>query len=314
MQSKLLVLFLALFTYATTNAQSYLNLATFNYQYSPNNSYKNQDGEIDVAEWNASVTLPLQRENGDAFLVGATWNQLSLSQTYPTSPTATISEDVRFTYVLAKLGYLKKWNDNWSATFMLLPKISSDWKDISGEDFQMGGLAIFTKKRDERLKWKFGLYYNHEYFAPFFVPLFGTDWKINDKWRLYGVMPSSLTLEKKVSNKFRFGAGISSPVVSYRLGEQNNVFASGYVHQTYFTKALAFTDFYLTDNLVFSPKIGHSVFRNFRAFAKNDQANFNLWGIAFGDRSEDRPVPYEEFSDGFLFEVGLSYRYDLEKE
>ncbi len=219
----------------------------------------------------------------------------------------------QFAYILGRFGYSKKWNDTWDATFLILPKISSDFEEISREDWQIGGLILANKKQNENLKWKFGLYYNHEYFAPFLVPLVGLDWEITDKWRLFGVMPSTMTLERKMSEKLRFGANISSPVVSYRLSENSQIYQSGYIQQTYFTKPRVYSDIYLTKNLVLQPAIGYTLFRNYRAFAENEQSNFSLWGISFGERTEFRPTNYAELSDGVVFEIGLQYRYDLEK-
>jgi hypothetical protein len=67
---------------------------------------------------------------------------------------------------------------------------------------QAGGAVLLTYKKHPDLKYKFGLFYNREFFGNFFVPLAGIDWKINNRLQLFGVLPGNLVLERKVSRRF----------------------------------------------------------------------------------------------------------------
>lgn len=297
-------------------SQSYIDLFSLRYQYSPNNDYKKQEGQVSTNEWKASFTYPKALKNGKDYLIlGAAVNRLKLSQEYiEIGETELTSSEAKFQGTAIQLGFIKQWSDQLSTTFMLIPKLSSDMEEISREDFQLGGLLMFAKKKNEKFTLKYGLYYNQEYFSSFLAPLIGWDWKISDKLRFWALLPSYGTLEYQVGKRLRAGFKYESPMTSYRLSEGSSLFSSGYMHQTFYGKTDLYLDAYLTNSMVIQARIGHSVLRNYRVFAENDQQGFNIWGIGFQDRSEIQPAAFGAIKDGLLLEVGLHYRYNLEQE
>ena len=55
--------------------------------------------------------------------------------------------------------------------------------------------------KNQYVSFKFGLYYNKEFFGNYFMPLIGLDWKIDAKNNLFGVLPGYMIFEHRVTSK-----------------------------------------------------------------------------------------------------------------
>lgn len=129
--------------------------------------------------------------------------------------------------------------------------------------WQFGGALIASFKTTSRvLTYKFGIYLNGEFFGLFFMPLLGIDWQINTKTNLFGVLPGSLTLEKKLSDSWYWGACFRAITNSYADPAQR-----------YFrideNQLGVFADFYCNKHIVANLEAGHSVLRLLRTGVKN---------------------------------------------
>ena len=139
---------------------------------------------------------------------------------------------------------------------------------------QVGGAFIISKKRDEKLTWKLGIYINNELFGLFVMPLAGIDWKINGRNNLFGVLPGNLTYEHKISNHFYYGSNFRAITNSYTKSnsywriDENQL---GLYLDTYFNK-----------NFVLNMEAGHSLLRKIRTGIKgisklDEKVNDNLY-------------------------------------
>ena len=150
--------------------------------------------------------------------------------------------------------------------------------------WQFGG-ALFAAnyRKNKNLVYKLGLYINGEFFGLFIIPLVGIDWRINDKTNLFGVLPASMTLERKLGDHFYTGITLRTFTNSYH--------DSG---ATYFrideNQLGAFFDYYITKHIVLNVEAGHSILRKIRSGIKHEES-FN-WNA--------RDNPY--------FKVMLAYR------
>ena len=237
--------------------------------------------------------IAIQLKNKNVFIFGLSINSL-LFDNQPK-----ISNNEKYYTTSLQIGYTQNWNEKFSTMLVVVPKISSDFKDISKEDYQIGGLLLFTIKSRENLKYKFGVYYNSEYFGPFIVPLLGIDWQPNDKVQLFGNLPINLTFAVKLNNKLTTGLYFQAPAGSYRLGEEN---LNAYLQKT--TQELSlFFDSYLTKNIVMTIKGGYTFGRSYRLYSQNDKLNMKLSAFDFG---KERNQLNEDFNDGFIFELKLT--------
>jgi hypothetical protein len=286
------------------HGQSYLDIVSIQYQLSPGNSFEKQSGKADVANFSSGIRLPVPLQNGDALLFGIGVNQLQI--------VAHRGENYISNYYYGNLplGYQKKWSDSLSTLLMLIPRLSSDLEELSGEDAQLGALFLVDQVKSEHFKWKYGLYVNTEFFGLFFVPLIGFDWKVNERLRFFGTLPANMTGEFKWTSFLRAGMKFSAPTVSYRLSEAQD---SPYLHQ-YTNQLSIYQDWYLTSSLVLQTQLGHTAFRYYRYYDNNDRYNASISGIGIGGGKRE-PLNrsfFGELNDGFVFQLGLVFRYDLE--
>lgn len=238
-----------------------------------------------TVDWvTAGMDIPLKMK-GDVLLFSP------LFETYLFS-SASLSNKNLYGFALP-VSYLKQWkNQKWKTSFTLIPRLSSDLENISSKDYQLGGAVLAVYKKNEKLKYKFGAYYNNEFFGFFMLPLLGIDWNITNRLNLFGVLPGSMSLEFKVHSKFYTGISFRSITNSFRL-----------FSDTYFkiqdNQLKLFIDFYPLKNLVMNVETGHSFFRKYSTGFKNNN----------GENESDL-----KYTDGILIKAGIAYRFRLKDQ
>jgi hypothetical protein len=133
-------------------------------------------------------------------------------------------------------------------TGLIIPKIAgADLGAEFSDVFQIGAYSLFTVTESEKFRYKFGLYYNREFFGNFFIPLVGIDWKVSDRLTIYGTLPNSMKFSYAVApSRVNAGLAFRSLTRSFR-GEDVNTFVRYNELQL-----KTFFDFYITKkNVVF---------------------------------------------------------------
>jgi hypothetical protein len=157
----------------------------------------------------------------------------------------------------------------------------------------MGGVVLHTHKVSETFSWKAGLYYNHEFFGNFFMPLAGLDWQIKDDLWLYGTLPGNLQLHKVLSSSFAFSLSYASPNGSLLAGDTGdyvrvarsfppNVMLMGDIHWTVISPVTVKASF------------GHSLWRNYGLYSSANE-------------KYDTGV-YADYKDGFVIQASIVAR------
>ncbi len=273
------------------NAQKYTDLFSAGVQYSPSNVYKTGNATCDIIDQNYGAKAPLKVNATDYALVGFSANHLSFSGDSSFSGSG-------FTALTLQLGYIANFG-RYNITAVALPKISSDFADITHRSFQMGGLLVFSVKHSDNFKLKYGCYYNQEFFGPLIVPIIGLDWKVNEKFRIFGNLPITATGEYTFSNRFSAGVFFNANTASYLYDKQRL-----YIHKSS-QELSAYGDLYVTKNLVFQTKLGYTIGRKFELFNLADKIDAKLI-TTFGDnRTLLNP---NLIKDGFIAEVKLIFR------
>lgn len=155
--------------------------------------------------------------------------------------------------------------------------------------FQAGGFVVMNYKINPKLTLKAGLYYNREAFGNFFMPIAGLEYKIDSSFQIWGALPGSLFLEKKLKKRWYAGLTFKAVNNSYQL------FHGRYI-QFNDNQLSLFSDLYFTKNLVLNLEAGHSLFRRIR----------------LGNSEKIKQYVYEEkINDNLLFRVSAIYRIRL---
>ena len=280
-------------------SQDYVDLARFHYSTTPANNFDSIAGNTTVEDFGLDATLPIVINEENTFLTGFNIDQIT-TKIHPSTNPITIST------VNLKIGYNKKHSEKWSGTYMFLPKISSDFKNLSSKDYQFGGLALMKYNKKENLKYTFGAYYNGELFGPFIVPLLGLYYKSpNEKFEANLTLPIWADFNYKLNSFMKIGANFSAFVRSYNLGENN-----AYVVKKS-NDVFGYLQFNLTKSILLQTKTGYTIGRSYKAYKNGDEADLGLSAFRFGD---DRTVLNPTFKDGLVFKVRLIYRFHIEKK
>lgn len=243
----------------------------------------------------ATFLLPMEQKNKDVLLFGGDYTQLH----FQTNGTFSEHSDLYSTSLLLGYDHQLK-NAKWRTTLLLLPKINSDFKDISGEDYQVGGVLMFNYKQKENLKYHFGLYYNREFFGDYFIPLLGIDWKINDKMNLFGDLPNTMNFEYKFSHTLAAGAALYTCISSYRL---NSSTGGMYVREGDKTmghdEVKVYLNAYLTKHAMLFAEAGQTFYRTYTLYNKQHEL-------------QDGGGIYRQSRDGMFVNMGFAYRFRLD--
>jgi hypothetical protein len=253
------VLIASLFSYKAI-AQPYLDIVNLKYSNSPNAGLINQNkNDVHIRYYGIGTNLPVQLNNKkDAVIFSPFFDAWS----------SKINNNSRQNYYSVALPVSLFKTIPYTRWGILLTGIVrlNDSSNIRKTNMQVGGAFILSKKRNEKLTWKLGIYINNELFGVFVMPLLGIDWRINEKNNLFGVLPGNLTYEHKITEHFYYGANFRAITNSYantngywRIDENQ----LGLYLDTYFNK-----------NLVLNIEGGHSVLRKIRTgikyFSKHD--------------------------------------------
>ena len=184
--------------------------------------------------------IPKVLKNGNTVFVRAHYEKLDLKNDTLSAAYSSI------TMPLGMQVQLK--NPKVKFTGLIIPKIAgADLGAAFSNVFQIGAYSLFTVTESEKFRYKFGLYYNREFFGNFFVPLVGIDWKVSDRLTIYGTLPNSMKFSYAVApSRVNTGIAFRSMTRSFR-GEDVNTFVRYNELQL-----KTFVDFYITPkNVVF---------------------------------------------------------------
>lgn len=266
-------------------AQPYLDLASVRYSHGFDEGLVRRSQQPNSFHYaNAQVQLPLQFKDSSLLLVNPIlerwWINLPVAPSLPER----LEGKALFT------AFIKPWTSRFTTTFALIPRWNGD--RVKGSDmFQLGGLFLATWAPKPGLKYKAGLYYNREFFGHFVVPVLGIEYRIKPGLQLFGNLPGSLTLEKKVNSRFYYGASFRAITNSYRY--RTAAGAPLRFVRIDENQLQGFADLYLSKQVVLTTELGHSFFRRFRLGQEGGQLKYDV---------------QEQFNDGVVARLALAYR------
>ena len=217
-----------------SNAQYFVDIFSFNRQ-----SYNVPSGPL-TSDLFVNAFIPKVLKNGNTFFVRAHYEKLEMRNDSLSSAYSSITLPIGMQVQLK--------NPKVKFTGLIIPKIAgADLGAAFSDVFQIGAYSLFTVTESEKFRYKFGLYYNREFFGNFFIPLVGIDWKVSDRLTIYGTLPNSMKFSYAVApSRVNAGLAFRSLTRSFR-GEDVNTFVR-YNELQFKT----FFDFYITKkNVVF---------------------------------------------------------------
>ena len=272
---RILLILICSQVWALVHSQPYIDLINCRYTASPGFFSTSNKNELKYASIN--TTLPLKFKNTDV-LIFSPFAEKWMATVEPEHPTES------YYGIALPISYLKNFKGSNTSLITTAILRMNDQKINANGKLQIGGAALLLAKKNETLTWKFGLYVNGELFGLFVIPLAGIDWKIDDKSNLFGVLPANLTYERKANKRVYYGLNFRTFTNSYA---RDTIPGYWRVDEN---QLGAFTDLYLTKNIVFNVEAGSSILRKIRTGVER-KADDN-WNI----------------HDNIYFKISLAYR------
>ena len=279
-------------------SQNYFDIANISYTNTPQNDFEVSDAQTNVEELALELNFPIVINDKTVLLTGlfANTTKVNLDANIPKSNLNVLG---------LNFGINTTFNESWSATFMVFPKLASDELKFSRENMQFAFLSLFTNKKREDLKYKYGVYANTEKYGLIIVPIIGLYYvSTNQKFEANLNLPIIADLNYKIDKKMWLGMKFDGLGTTYNLMDQNYNDTGAYVSKTS-NELVSYLRFQLSKSLYINTKIGYAISRNYEVYDSNDKISYALGSIYFGD---DRTQLNERFKDGAIFKVELLYR------
>ena len=292
MRKGLLFLFIVI-TVTVSIAQPYVDVLNVRTIQSPDQGFVRRNNHKNSFEYfNASLILPIRfKKTGGALIISPyveNW-QVNLPDINKLASLQTERERFFPTGIglpITLLTPIKQSKFLLNTTMIL--RNNAEKLSLPGS-FQAGGFVVMNYKINPKLTVKAGLYYNREAFGNFFMPIAGLEYKIDSSFQIWGALPGSLFLEKRLKKRWYAGLTFKAVNNSYQLFNQRYI-------QFNDNQLSLFSDFYFTKNLVLNLEAGHSLFRRIR----------------LGKTGSIKQYVYEEkINDNLLFRASAVYRIRL---
>lgn len=294
-------LMILLFTFwsNTSAAQKYIDLFKVDYAITPSNVFDSSKATTAVQEINGDLTIPISLSENVALLTGLTYEMTSASFD-PNRSTESL------TGLTLKLGANIKHSSKWSGTYMFLPKISSDFIEISNQDVQFGAAVLMKYQKSDHLNFKFGVYGNRELFGPFIVPIFGFYYlNPSGKFEAKVLLPLAVDLNYSIKKEVRIGLNFKGQVRTYNINQPIAIEKESYMARST-NDVYAYVQKGMKNGINIQFGFGRSIGRSYRMYSEKVSLGMPL--AYFGD---NRKQLNSDFSDSWLFKVGATYRFKL---
>jgi hypothetical protein len=282
-------------------SQNYVDLLRIGYGQTFNNDFENSASSTQVKSFEADLTFPVQISEKNVLITGAAFSRNNL-QLFP---------EADFTSLLSttlKVGLATTYNEKWSSTIVLLPKVASDYKNISGDDFYVGGFALLKLKKSDNLIYRFGAYASTEAFGIFSTPIIG--------W--YYLSPNGrfeMDMSLPISADMNYCLGATTVGIDYfGIGRSFNITEDNTPDVYVDLSSLEFASYIqfnaLGKSVLLRAKFGYSS-NDYEVYPQGQEIDFGLSAFSFGD---ERTQLNPNVRGGLFLKFEAIYRFHLKKE
>jgi len=283
----------------TAKAQNYIDIGSISYANTPSNKFENSSEQTRVEELDLKLIFPVVINENNVLLTGlyANSTQVKLDQN--------ISGNTSLNSINLLLGLNHRYSEKWSATYIVLPKISSDFNGLSGRDFQLGLLSSLNYTKRSNLNYKIGLYANTERYGLSVFPLLGLYYQSPDKkFETNLILPYFADVNFRLFEKTHVGLNFDGLGSSYNMNKRLYIDKETYAVKSS-RELFAYLMFQLGTSFYVKPKLGYSIFRTYKVFENNDKVDFSIASFEVGD---NRTQLNTNFEDGAIFKIEMVYR------
>jgi hypothetical protein len=281
-------------------SQDYVDIVKFSVNNTKLGNIKN-DYETNVNNLNFEVYYPKKISDKLVLLTGLTAENTKLNLFQTTDRSS-------LTMTRLNLGIKYQHSEKWSGTYVLLPKLASDFHHIGSNDFQMGALAVLDYQYNESSKVKFGLYASTENHGATLTPLIGL-WhrSKNNKFYINATLPIRMDANYSLSKNFSVGSDLLTSIKSYNLAESNSV---AYVQEESIRFAMYAALGLIDNSLILRGKVGFDT-TDYGVYDSNEKVGVQV--LTFPLSTDKRNRENIEFDSALYLGFDAIYRFDLTK-
>lgn len=285
----------------SVSAQDYVDVLKLGYSYTFNAEFEGTNQRTDVNGFEAGVTFPIVVNKKHALITGIDFSQHRLRLDPNYNSTTLYS-------TLLKVGLASNFSNKWSSTLVFLPKMASDYKNISGDDFYFGGFAVAKFQKNKHLKYRFGVYASTEAFGLFATPIIGAYYlSPNKRFEIDASLPISAdinySLGKTTVGFDYFGIGRSFNI-------SQDEFSQYYVEQSPLEFASYVQFGLLKNSILLRAKVGYTS-NTHEVYEQGDTLDFRISAFSFGD---DRTQLNPSIKGSAFAKVELIYRIHFKEK
>jgi len=214
---------------------------------------------------------------------------------------AGIASPINVHGIILRAGILQEFNNGGELRLLIAPRLMSDFQNMDGNSFQIGGIASYQNDVNTKMMLGFGAIYNQELFGPYMVPLFLLEWQATDRWFIEGMIPVTLKVHYRVNEGLDVGFNHFGLVTSYALGDED--YAGDYIERQSIDLSL-FARQRLYKNIFIEGMVGRTFGRSYGQYAGDQTVSFAIPLVKFGD---DRTAKNVTFKDGMIFTLKLIF-------
>lgn len=256
-------------------AQNYADILKVSYGETFSNKFQNTENQTTLALTAAQLTIPVPLTEKQAVITGLDYALNSL-KLFPQTAQRNLHTST------LKLGLASQWNDKWSSSVVLLPKIASDFRNFRNQDFYWGIFASFKTKQRENFAYRFGFYGSREAYGIFATPTFGWYYLSPDnRFEMNTNLPISADINYRTS-WVTIGLDYLGISRSFHLYEKESNHSETYVDLSSLDFSVYIQNKFIIDDLLLRAKLGYGT-QNYKIYAADEKIDLKLSAFKFGD-------------------------------
>jgi hypothetical protein len=290
-------LLVLLFSFGIASAQNYLDLVRLNVSNTTLEDVE-EANETKISNVNLEILYPTPINDKTILITGLTAESTGLNPVEN-------GDNEGLTMIRLNLGAKIYHSKKWTGTYLLLPKVASNFEDLGSKDFQFGAIALLEYRHKNRFRTKYGLYSSSEEFGAIITPLLGVYYRTpNSKFYIDAAFPIRMEANYSLTKKFSLGTDLRTSIKSYNMGSITNT----YVQEESIRFAFYAGYSMFNDQLILRAKAGMDT-TDYGLYATGDKVGAQVLTIAVG--GDDRNRLNTEFASSMFIGFDAIYRLDL---
>jgi len=300
-----IVAFLVLFV---LRAQNTIDLLTVEGRYGLPKAFDAPFQNEKATETGAMINLkiPIKLSEKSIWFSNLTYTNYSVNKNFAVASEDAVMKPIGLNAFILQTGLVQRIDDRRAFQLLFVPRFMTDFLAPTAKSWQLGGIALYEQKFNEKLTMRFGAMYNQEMSGPLIVPLVDLNWTINTRWSITGLAPIYLKVNYKVNDRFVCGFSHFGLLTSYYLTDPD--YLGDYMERTSIDLGL-FGRWKMYGNWHLEGRLGYAVDRNYEQYASDQKIDMRISIIKIGDHRG--PPKNVAFGDGAIASLRLVYSLPL---